>query len=96
MIARRKTEQPGHADIVRIVVFDEFLTAHGMHDWRLELHGQLDQLIMGARATCAGQDCHSRRTIEFGRQLIQLFLTGNNVRLRKCEVDTAIVIFRIQ
>src|ERR1017187_9810582 len=49
-----------------------------------------------SRATCAGQNCDSRRTIEFGRQLIQLFWAGDNVRLSKREVDTAIVIFRIQ
>ena len=67
-----------------------------MHDWRLELRGQLDQLIMGACATCAGQDCHSRCAIKFDRQLIQLFRSGDNVRLRKPEVDTSIVIFRIQ
>ena len=96
VIARSESKQAGHAYVVGIVVLDELFSPHGVHNWRLELRCQLDQLIMSACTTCAGQDCHSRRAIKFDRQLIQLFRTGDNVRLSKREIDTAIVIFRIQ
>src|SRR2546429_7006145 len=45
----------------RIVVLDELLSAHGMHDGRVQLARELDQLGMGPRAarTCQDGDLRS-------------------------------------
>ena len=48
VIAGGKAEQAGHADVKRVVVFDEFLPAHGMYDGRVELARECDQLRMSS------------------------------------------------
>jgi hypothetical protein len=42
-IAGGEAEQAGHADVVGIVVGDEFLAAKGVDDGRLEMFGDLQQ-----------------------------------------------------
>ena len=41
VIAGRKSEQAGHAHVKRVVVLDELLPAHRMHDRGLQLAGEL-------------------------------------------------------
>ena len=52
-IARGEADQAGHADIERIVVLDMLLAAQRMHDRRVELARQLDDLGMRAGAARA-------------------------------------------
>ena len=54
VIARRKSKQTGHADVIGIVVFDEFLAAQRMNDRGFQPLGNCEQLGMcpgAARAT---------------------------------------------
>src|SRR6267143_1987078 len=55
-VTGRKSEQAGHADIKRVVVLDEFLSAQRVDDWRLQFPCERDQLGMGAGATGAGEN----------------------------------------
>jgi hypothetical protein len=47
VVARREADQPGHADVVRVVPFDIFFAAHGMHHGRLEALAERQKLVMG-------------------------------------------------
>jgi len=64
VIAGGEAEQPGHAHVERIVVLDELLSAHGMHDGSVQLARELDQLGMGPRAARTCQDGDLLRRIE--------------------------------
>ena len=50
-VAGREADQPGHADIVWIVVFDMLLAAQGVNDRRLQLAGKRQKLRVRAGAT---------------------------------------------
>jgi hypothetical protein len=55
-IAGGESEQARHAHIVWVVVLDELLPAHRVHNWRCEPLGDGDQLVMGALAAGPGED----------------------------------------
>ena len=55
VIAGREADQPGHADIVRVVPFDIFFAAQRMHHRRLEALAQCQKLIMRTLASRAAQ-----------------------------------------
>ena len=46
VVARRETDQAGHADIIGIFVFQMFLAAEGVDDRRFQLSRQFDYLGM--------------------------------------------------
>ena len=56
VVARRKTKQPGHSDVIRIVVFDKFLATQRMDDRRLEAFGHCNELGMSALAARTAKD----------------------------------------
>ena len=55
VVAGAETDQAGHANIERIVVFDMLLAAERVHDGRFELVGKLHQRLMGPGATPAAE-----------------------------------------
>src|ERR1035441_4142666 len=42
VIARGEPQEAGHANVIGIVALNKLFPAHGVHNWRLELRGQLD------------------------------------------------------
>ncbi|SAJ31330.1 Uncharacterised protein [Enterobacter cloacae] len=68
--AAGKTDQPGHADIVRVIVFNVLFPAQGVHNWRLQLTGKFHQLFMRAGAAAAA---HQGDIAGVSQQLCQLF-----------------------
>src|SRR6202041_3139481 len=68
-IARRKADEAGHSDVVRVVVLDELLAPKSMHDGRLQFSRQLDDLAMSAGASCSAEQRHPRSLIQEARQM---------------------------
>jgi len=95
VVAGGETEQAGHAHIEGIVVLDELLAAHGVDDGSLEHAGQLNQLIMGARAAGSGQDGDFLRAVQLRCEAVQHLLAGNQLRLGAGEGRAAGCIHRI-
>ena len=54
-IAGGKTDEPGHADVIGIVVFDMVLAAERMHDRALERLRKFHQAAMGAGTTAPAE-----------------------------------------
>ena len=80
VVAGGKAQQPGHADVVGIVVLDELLAAQRMHDRRLQLRSHCHQLIMRALAARAAQDGDLLRPVEQLGGLAQFPRGGTNHR----------------
>src|SRR6185369_9162676 len=59
-----KSEQPGHADIERVVVLDELLPAQCMHDRGVDFTSHLDQFGVSAGAARTAQDGDLVRVVE--------------------------------
>ena len=79
--AAGKTDQPGHADIVRIIVFNVLFPAQGVHHWRLELAGKFHQLFMRTGAAAAAHQGDIAGVTQQLRQLFQLLLGWRHHRL---------------
>ena len=79
-VAGGESEQTGHAYVVGIVGFDEFLTAHRMDDRGLELLGDGEQLIMGAFGAGTGEDRRLLALVECLGRGFDLGLRGDHVR----------------
>src|SRR4029077_8589933 len=58
-VSGREPEQPGHADIERIVVFDMLLAAQRVDDRRLQLARKLDHLVVHAGAAGSAKQRHA-------------------------------------
>nr|GEU28584.1 hypothetical protein [Tanacetum cinerariifolium] len=82
LVAGRESHQPGHAHVVRVVVFDVFLAAQRVHDGRLQRAGQCQHLGVGARAAGAAEQGHPLGTVEDSRQLVHLVRLGQHGRQR--------------
>src|SRR5271167_527015 len=50
VLSGRKSEKPRHADIIRIVVFDEFLASKCEHGWSFQLLCSSDEFLVGSFA----------------------------------------------
>ena len=57
-VAGGKADEPGHADVIGIVVFDMLLAAERMHDRALQRLGELHERRMGAGAAPAAEQRH--------------------------------------
>src|SRR5258708_23878344 len=78
VVAGGKPEQAGQADVIRVVVFNKFFAAQGMHNRSLELAGNLYQLCMGSGASRAAENGDLFRSIQkFGKD-IEFFVRGTN------------------
>ena len=55
LVTRCKTDQPGHADVIRVVVFDMFLAAQCVHDRGVQALGQGQDFRVGTGAACAAE-----------------------------------------
>jgi hypothetical protein len=56
VIAGGETNEPGHADIVRVLPFDMLFAAQRMHHRRIETRAERDELVVRALASRAAQD----------------------------------------
>ena len=79
-IARRKAQQAGHADVVRVVVLDEFLAAQRVHDRRLESPSDGEEFLVRALAAGAGQDRDSAGVVEQVGRRGQVGVAGDRDR----------------
>jgi len=70
VVARGKSEQAGQADVKRVVIFNKFFAAQGMHNGSLKFAGNLDQLCVGSCATRAAEDGDLFRAVQkFGKDI---------------------------
>src|SRR5262249_61279601 len=72
VVARRKPDQPGHADVIGIVPLDVFLALEGMHDWSLQRLGESKQLRVRRLASRAAEHCHAGVAVEKGGQPLKI------------------------
>src|SRR3954464_13492214 len=70
MIAGGTADHAGHADIVRIIVFDEILAARCVRRRRLKACRGGDLLVMGTFATSASVDGDRLTLVENGRNRV--------------------------
>ena len=82
VIAGGLADDPGHADVVRIVVLDEVLAARRMGHGRLQARRRGDHFVMRALATGAGIDRDRFALVEDGRNLIEVRVTRTQQRAR--------------
>src|SRR5258707_5068521 len=68
-VAGCKADQAGHSHVVRVVVFDKFLAAEGMHDRGLQFAVEFDDIRMGASAPGAAEQGYPGCLIEKGCQM---------------------------
>src|SRR5258706_7146171 len=71
-IARRETDQAGHADIKRVFPFNVFLASQCMHDQCLQAISQCEDLIVRPLASRATQYCHAAIAVEKGCETIDM------------------------
>ena len=64
VVARREADQPGHADVKRIVPLDMFLASERVHDGSLQAIGQREDLIMRALTSRTAQHGHAAIAVE--------------------------------
>src|SRR5260370_40683514 len=80
VIAGAYDDDPGHADIVGIVVFEKVLAARRMGHRRLQPRCRGDDLVVRASATRAGVDGDRFALVEDGCDRIEVFVTWANER----------------
>ena len=91
VVAGRESEQPGHADVKRVVVLDELLAAHRMHDRGVQPPRGLDQLRMRTGAAGSAQDRDPLRVIERLGQRRDFVIGGTHARRRLWKVQARAV-----
>jgi hypothetical protein len=64
VIAGAEADQPGHADVERVVPLHVLFAAQRMHGRRAELIGEGDHFIVRAGAAAAAQQRHAARLVE--------------------------------
>ena len=77
-VTRGKADQPGHADVIRVVVLDMLLAAQRMHDGCVQAFGQGEDFGVGIDATGAAQQGDFFAVIQKRRQLIDIAVAGAN------------------
>ena len=77
VIAGREPEQARHADVERVVVLDELLAPHRVHDRRLQPAREGGQLRVRARTPRAAEDRRLRRRVQNPRQRRNLIFSGH-------------------
>ena len=83
MEARGETNQPGHADIVRIVVLHVLFAAQGVDDGGFNFGRELHQLLVSAGAAAAAHERDIAGVADKLRQLAQLFFRRSDRRQRR-------------
>src|ERR1035438_1753434 len=81
-------QKPGHTDAEGVVVFDKLLAAQGMHDGRLQLSREFDQLPVSSRAAGSRQNGRFVRTVQNSCQLREFVIGRANRRLRCVNMQT--------
>lgn len=83
VIARRKADQPGHADVVRIVPFHTFFAAQSMHDRRLQPLAERQQFFMGSGATRPAKNGYPLSSVQHVGEAIEFGGLRRDHRLRR-------------
>jgi hypothetical protein len=83
VIARRKPDQPGHADVVGIVPLDMFFALEGVDDRSLQALREREQLRVCALAPGAAQHGHAAVAVENGGQSLEIGGGRRHRRLRR-------------
>jgi hypothetical protein len=78
-----KTNQPGHAHIVRVIVLHVLFAAQGVDNRGFQFTGKFQQLFMRARAAAAAHQGDIAGVTQQLRQFFQFFFGGRNHRLRR-------------
>ena len=81
VVARRESDQPGHADVVGIVPLDVLLAAHRMHHRRLQPFAERQELIVRSGASGAAQQGHAAVAVEHRRQPVEIVIRRDHDRL---------------
>src|SRR6266436_176302 len=76
MIARLIAQYPGHAYVVRVVVFEGVLAARSVSYRRLENLGHTKNLIMCTTTTCPAIDSDLLARIYYGGDFVQIGIGG--------------------
>ncbi|MHC2687110.1 hypothetical protein ACVJDU_008674 [Bradyrhizobium diazoefficiens] len=84
-IARGEADEPGHADIVGIFVFDVLLAAERMHDRALQGLRKLHQRRMRAGAATAAEQGDALGAVQEVRERLQLIGLRHDFRRRQRE-----------
>ena len=82
VIARAEADQPGHADIVWIVVFDELFAAQRVDNRCAEGIGKRHYFIVRALHAAAAHDCDGVGRIQQVREAIEVSFGGQDSRRR--------------
>jgi len=78
VVAGGKAEQTRHPYIVRVVVLDEFLGSHGVHNWRFQALGRRQEFLVSTGTARAAEYGDLARAVKNGGGLAQLVLRGEN------------------
>ena len=71
LVAGSVAEQPGHADVVRVVVLNPLLAAERVPDRGLEPLGQGQDLLVGAGDPAAAEQRHPPRPFDQPDELVE-------------------------
>ncbi|MNC05686.1 hypothetical protein D3C75_531770 [compost metagenome] len=76
--AGRKTNQPGHTYVIRVVILNVLFTAQSMDNGRFKRGGKLHQLFMRTGTTAAAHQGNVVVVTQQLRQLFEFFLCRKN------------------
>ncbi len=76
LVAGGEAHQAGHADVVRVVVFEVLLAAECVHDRRLQLRGELHDLVVRAGTPGSAKHRHALARVQHRRQLREVVSVG--------------------
>jgi hypothetical protein len=82
VVTGRRHDDPGHANVERVVVFEEILGPRRVRDRRLQTIGQLHDLIMGALTSRPAIDRNPRAGVQHFRDAFEIGVAGMDHRLR--------------
>ena len=78
VIAGAEADQAGHADVVRIVVFDKRLAAQRVDNRGAERVGQRNHFVMRSRHAAAAHDRHGFASVKHTRKPLEIGLRGHD------------------
>jgi hypothetical protein len=82
VVTGRRPDDPGHANVERVVVFDEILGPRRVRDRRLQTIGEGHDLIMGALTSRPTIDRNPRAGVQHFRDAVEIGVAGMDHRLR--------------
>ena len=92
VIAGGKSQQAGHPHVERVVVLDELLSAHRMHNRGFQFARKLDQLRMRPRAARSAKNRDLLRPVENLRQTRDFVIGGTNGWSRRRKMQARLLL----